>query len=161
MLKYVTFCENIFSLKNMAAMSEIWKFDIDGALFALGNVNIIKSDTLRNILDPMKKSFQGGAWSLVLNAKVHSHRLNLFILAWVRGKYRLHETEPKLWTNAFIASSPKLNQNNLRTHTENKNYIIPVNGNSDDTGPSLYENIYCDFVIRCLILVSSVIAAKV
>ena len=51
-------------------MSEIWKFDIDGALFALGNVNIIKSDTLRSILDPMKKSFQGGAWDLVLNAKV-------------------------------------------------------------------------------------------
>ena len=52
-------------------MSEIWKFDIDGALFALGNVKIIKLDTLRNILDPMKKSFQGGAWDLVLNAKVY------------------------------------------------------------------------------------------
>ena len=59
----------------MAAMSEVWKFDIDGALFFHVNIKILKLDIPTNIFHTFKKSYQGGAWDRLLNAKVQERAL--------------------------------------------------------------------------------------
>ena len=52
------------------AILEICKFHHCGPIFFLGNMQKLKKDTHRNILVPIKKSSQGGAWDPVVNAKL-------------------------------------------------------------------------------------------